>query len=151
MSTTQRLGKRIIRSGFFKRLKNRAMEYVRNPDKLTELIHGARRKSESEGRKGILSDIWDSLMALFRLLRAYAKGEYRDIPTSQLVLIVAALLYFVIPIDVIPDFVVGVGLLDDAAVLGWVIMAVRTALDDFLKWESARQLSSLGTIPKGPP
>jgi uncharacterized membrane protein YkvA (DUF1232 family) len=52
--------------------------------------------------------------------------------------IIAGILYFVLPIDVIPDFIVGAGLLDDVAVLTWVLNSVRPVLDDFGEWEAAR-------------
>ena len=42
------------------------------------------------------------------------------------------------PIDVIPDFAIGIGYLDDVAVLGWVVSSVRIVLNDFGRWEAAR-------------
>jgi uncharacterized membrane protein YkvA (DUF1232 family) len=77
-------------------------------------------------------------MAFFRLLRAYVKREYTDIPWQSLVLIVAAVLYFLVPVDVIPDFILGLGYLDDAAVIAWVVKTLQSVLDDFRKWESTR-------------
>ena len=53
-------------------------------------------------------------------------------------LIVAGILYFLTPIDLIPDFLFGVGLVDDAAVLAWVMHAIQRVLDDFAVWESNR-------------
>ena len=38
----------------------------------------------------------------------------------------------------IEDFVVGLGFLDDAAVLAWVVSSVRSVVSDFEKWESTR-------------
>jgi uncharacterized membrane protein YkvA (DUF1232 family) len=145
VTATRAFGRSIAGTRFFNRLKNRAVEYIREPDKLIELIGKVRRKAAVFGKNGALAEISTSLMALVRLVRAYAKGEYRDIAASRLVLIVAALLYFLIPTDVIPDFVVGVGLLDDVAVLGWVIKAVKDALDAFLKWESSRSTPALAS------
>jgi uncharacterized membrane protein YkvA (DUF1232 family) len=129
---TRGFGSRIVGTRFFNRLENRAVEYLRSPDQLIELIGKVRKKAASFGKSGVLAEVSTSLMALVRLVRAYAKGEYRDISASRLALIVSALLYFLIPTDVIPDFVIGLGLLDDVAVLGWVIRAVQDALDAFL-------------------
>jgi hypothetical protein len=47
-------------------------------------------------------------------------------------------LYFLTPIDVIPDFIVGMGYLDDAAVIAWVMNTVKSVLNEFLKWEASR-------------
>jgi uncharacterized membrane protein YkvA (DUF1232 family) len=38
-----------------------------------------------------------------RVVVAYARGHYRDIPPESLVPVVAALLYVVSPLDVVPD------------------------------------------------
>jgi uncharacterized membrane protein YkvA (DUF1232 family) len=134
---SKRFGKRIVGGSLFAGLLSRAAQYAKNPDKLRDLSREARRKAESAGRGGPLKDFWESLMALQRLIRAYATGAYRDVPWQSLVLIVAAILYFLMPIDVIPDFVLGLGYLDDAAVIGWVVHTARSVLDDFLRWEAS--------------
>jgi uncharacterized membrane protein YkvA (DUF1232 family) len=134
---TYRVGARIVRSAFFGRLLQRAKDYVADPQKLQRLIESA----SSKGTKladGPLHAVWQSVLALLRLLRAYWRGDYRQVPTQSLLLIVAGILYFVSPLDLIPDIVVGLGFVDDVAVLGWILSQVRTVLDDFLRWESAR-------------
>lgn len=134
----KRFGKRIVGGSLFAGLLGRAAQYARNPDKLKDLTTKARQKAESAGRSGPLKDLWESLMALLRLIRAYAKGEYRQVPAQSFALIVAAVLYFLTPLDVIPDFVFGLGYLDDAAVIAWVTNTVKSVLDEFLRWEASR-------------
>lgn len=136
--TRTSFGERIARGSVFRGLKNKAIEYLRNPDKLRDLLEKGKRKAEKAGREGPLKDVWDALMAFFRLLRAYVKREYTDIPWQSLILIVAAVLYFLVPIDVIPDFILGLGYVDDAAIIAWVVKTLQSVLDDFRKWESAR-------------
>jgi uncharacterized membrane protein YkvA (DUF1232 family) len=133
----KRFGNRIVGGSLFAGLLGRATQYAKNPDKLKDLTTKARQKAESAGRSGPLKDLWESMMALLRLIRAYAKGEYRQVPAQSLVLIVAAVLYFLTPLDVIPDFIFGLGYLDDAAVIAWVINTVKSVLDDFLRWEAS--------------
>jgi uncharacterized membrane protein YkvA (DUF1232 family) len=72
-----------------------------------------------------------------RLIRAYAKGDYRAIPWESLLLIVAAIIYFVSPVDAIPDFL-PVRLVDDAVVIAFVVGVVAEELDDFMEWEKAQ-------------
>ena len=136
----KRFGKRIVGGSYFAGLLSRATQYAKNPDKLKDLTTKARQKAESAGRSGPLKDLWESMMALLRLIRAYAKGEYRQVPAQSLVLIVAAVLYFLTPLDVIPDFIFGLGYLDDAAVIAWVINTVKSVLDDFQRWEASSHL-----------
>lgn len=40
-------------------------------------------------------------------------------------ILLAALAYFVLPVDAIPDFILGFGFTDDAAVIGAAITAIR--------------------------
>jgi uncharacterized membrane protein YkvA (DUF1232 family) len=77
----------------------------------------------------------DDFRTLVRLVVAYARGNYREIPTDSLALVVGGLLYVVSPLDLIPDAVPVVGFMDDAVVVGWVIKAVREELDAFRAWE----------------
>ena len=46
-------------------------------------------------------------------------------PTRVRAILFAALAYFVLPLDTIPDFLVGFGFTDDMAVLGAVIASIR--------------------------
>lgn len=127
-------GARVERSSFFKSARARAADYIRNPGKLNRLLDQASQKIYR--RQGPFSEIRDSLKTIFRLLRAYADGSYRQIPTASLVSIVAWVIYFVMPVDSIPDFIVSLGLLDDVALLGWLLTSVRADLDRFVEWEA---------------
>lgn len=118
----------------FKKAKSKAEDYASNPEKLNELIDKAYQKAN--GKKGPLDAVWTQLMACFRLIKAYAKGSYREIPWSSLVMIVASVIYFVMPVDLIPDFILAFGLLDDAALLGWTVKTFSSDIDAFVEWES---------------
>jgi uncharacterized membrane protein YkvA (DUF1232 family) len=52
----------------------------------------------------------------------------------HLIAIVAALIYFVTPLDVIPDAVPGAGFLDDAVVAGAVVKWCQDDIDKFMIW-----------------
>ena len=130
-------GKRISQGSFFARMKNKAAEYLNNPDKLNQLIEKAKNKAESK-KQGPLKEVLDSLMALLRLVRAYAKREYLEVPWQSLLLIVATILYFLLPTDVIPDWILGLGYIDDAALIGWTLNTVKSDIDGFREWESTK-------------
>jgi uncharacterized membrane protein YkvA (DUF1232 family) len=126
--------KRTRDSGSYTKAKSKAEEYVRSPEKLSKLVDEAAEKANS--RQSPLKELWGSLNACFRMLRAYASGSYREIPWQSLVMIVASVVYFVMPIDLIPDFIVGLGLADDAALLGWTIKTFASDIQAFQAWEA---------------
>lgn len=114
-------------------IRRPAGRYARNPRKLRELVGRAQRKASTH--QGPLADLRGEVLLLVRMLRAYASGSYPDLPWPTVVSIVGALLYFVTPIDLIPDAIVGAGLLDDAAVLAWTVRWIRRDLREFEAWE----------------
>lgn len=90
--------------------------------------------------KGSLVEVWRYLTALIRLTRAYFDRRYTDVPWQTIVLAIAALVYFVSPIDLIPDFIPAAGYLDDAAVVSFVVASIKADLDNFLEWEDDQKM-----------
>jgi len=62
---------------------------------------------------------------LVEMIRDYAKGDYRDVPWTTVSAGTVAALYVLTPFDIIPDWIPGIGYLDDAMVLGLVLLAIR--------------------------
>lgn len=85
-----------------------------------------------------MANVRDDLQALLRLARAWATRDYRALPWRSVVYAVAAIVYFVNPIDLIPDVIVGLGFVDDAAVVAAVVRAIRNDLENFRSWELDR-------------
>lgn len=75
---------------------------------------------------------------LGRLAKAYALGHYRDVPWKTMAILLAAIIYFVNPLDLLPDMIPIAGLTDDFAVLVWVYNALGTEIEKFQAWESSR-------------
>ena len=64
-------------------------------------------------------------------------GAYTDVPWQTLVMILAGLLYFIAPLDALPDFIPVAGLVDDATILVWLGRCFREDLEKYKLWESA--------------
>jgi uncharacterized membrane protein YkvA (DUF1232 family) len=130
-------GDEITRSSAFRRAAIDAESFARDPNRLRQLVADAVGKINVIPR-GPFADSWGYLMAMIRLLRDYHRAEYRDISETNLLTIVAAILYFVSPFDVIPDWVPVLGHIDDAFVISLALKSVRADLDTFMAWETAR-------------
>ena len=70
------------------------------------------------------------------LVKSCVRGEYKEIPVGTIVVVVAALLYFFSPIDIIPDVIPGFGMIDDATLIGIVLLSIKSDLDDYKKWKA---------------
>jgi len=113
-----------------------AKTYVGNPQRLQSLFREAAKQSAAMPKEPF-AETWPYFQAMLRLIRAYSEGKYRDVPESTLVVIIAAIIYIVNPLDVIPDALPALGFLDDATVLALAVRRSRQTLDDFMAWETA--------------
>ncbi len=122
--------------GLFDRFRRRAETEVEEPRRVEGLAHRAAGKLGRHRRA--FGGLREDVPTLVRLALAWARKDYRGIPVRALVTIVGALLYFVSPLDAIPDFIPFAGLLDDAAVVGYVLRTVRKEVERFRDWEKGR-------------
>lgn len=114
----------------FRGFTQMAAEYLRDKERLRYLLAAAVSTAQGRGGK-LLKD----LQLLVRLLKASISGAYTGLSVYKLVTIVAAILYLINPLDVIPDFIPVVGYADDAAVIAWVLNSIAEELKDFKMWE----------------
>ncbi|HHY28832.1 MAG TPA: DUF1232 domain-containing protein, partial [Desulfitobacterium dehalogenans] len=68
--------------------------------------------------------VYQDILLLIQIVKAYISKEYQDIPAGSIVAIFAALIYFLSPIDILFDYIPGVGYVDDMFVLGLVLKQV---------------------------
>jgi uncharacterized membrane protein YkvA (DUF1232 family) len=116
--------------------------------RLPAVLLAVARKRSANG--GLFSGLKDDLGLLQALCVAWWKGEYRAISKGALVSVVAGLLYFLSPIDAIPDWIPVIGFLDDLAVLGWVMKKWSDELDAFRTWRDRQSTEVLAGIDRLP-
>lgn len=80
---------------------------------------------------------WLTLRTLPRFVKATVRREYKEFPWRTLLVIAAALVYVVVPTDLIPDFVPIVGWVDDWAVVAFVLKTLAGDVDRFREWETS--------------
>jgi uncharacterized membrane protein YkvA (DUF1232 family) len=127
--------KAAVRSQAFARAIMNATSSLRDPASLRRLFEEAAHKVAAVPKEPF-KDLWPYLQAMLRLIRAYFRGEYRNVSQDALVYVVAAVSYLVDPFDLIPDEIPFLGFLDDATVVSFAVTRTRQALDDFMIWET---------------
>ncbi|AMR67796.1 YkvA family protein [Aquipseudomonas alcaligenes] len=116
--------------------------------RLPGLLRAVADKGERNAR---FARVRDDLNLLLGLCAAWWRGEYRAVGRQALLSVVAALLYFLAPLDMVPDWLPGAGLLDDLAVLAWVMRTWAAELDAYMAWREARpaeQLKQAEALPR---
>lgn len=92
-------------------------------------------------RGGPLKEYFENVKAMLQLVKAYWRGEYRQIPWFTIAAIAAALLYVINPLDLVPDFIPVVGLVDDALVIAACIVLVKEDLARFEAWRNTQLMT----------
>jgi uncharacterized membrane protein YkvA (DUF1232 family) len=113
-----------------------AKSYVENPQRLRGLFAEAAKEAATMPKEPFAEN-WAYFQAMLRLIRAYSEGTYSGVSESTLVVIIAAIVYVVNPLDVIPDALPALGYLDDATVIALAVRRGRETLDDFMVWETS--------------
>lgn len=114
-------------------VRERAEELARDATAAEAVIDRAWEKAERYG--GQLDRLREDFFALMRFARATVSRRYGSVPWASLVTATAAILYFLNPFDLVPDFLIGAGLLDDATVIAVALRSLRGDLRAFQAWE----------------
>ena len=85
-------------------------------------------------KKNGLKSVSEHLTLMTNYVKDVASGRYKGYNKTHLTLIVAAILYVVSPLDIIPDFLIVAGLVDDAAIIAW---AFNEMSKEFSKYKEA--------------
>ncbi|PSR52952.1 DUF1232 domain-containing protein [Adhaeribacter arboris] len=140
MSKLTDKGLEISKKAIFHMLVKRASALLGKPVKIGLLLKEAYDKLvDVKSSQSGFAQIKEVFFTFFRLVRAYANGSYRQIPTRALVLGLATLLYLVMPIDIIPDFLPLIGYSDDLSVIAWFVTTFQSELTRFRSWETRNQ------------
>ncbi|MBX2846129.1 MAG: DUF1232 domain-containing protein [Saprospiraceae bacterium] len=128
-----------MKNPFFNKAKRRAKEIFGQPEKVKQVLDDATKRSKLiDTTKEKAATFSKNLQTLFSMLKAYFKGDYKDLPKNTIIKLLGAVIYFLFIADLIPDFFAVIGLVDDAAVVAWVINSISEDLDRFRQWELAQ-------------
>ena len=126
MSNMDKKAQKELEKGYEK-----AQVVLEDKDKLERLLQRTEKKLKIVPVAGSILAMVPTMVSL---IRNYIKKEYKDIPVGTIIAVTSALIYFISPVDIIPDVLPGVGYVDDAAVFTACIKLVASDLDEYKKW-----------------
>ena len=134
-----------LKSKSFRDALKKAVGIASDPQKISNLIGSVSDKmSDMDENKKRVSEFFDKVRTLLRMLMAYINGNYREIPWKSLIMIIGALIYFLMPLDVIPDFVPLGGFADDISLIFLVFASVNEDIEAFLEYERGQHKTASG-------
>lgn len=109
-----------------------AEKLIKNEEKLERFLQRVEKKLRLIPRVGRRLS---TIPVMISLVTHYYTKEYRHIPIGSIIAITSALIYFLSPIDIIPDFLPFIGFLDDAAVVATAWKLIDSDVKEYRKWQ----------------
>lgn len=101
-------------------------------------------RKASEVRKqfwSVISKAAKQLPIIEEIVAGYYCAFDRNTPFKVRLTLIGALAYFVLPLDVVPDFIMGIGFADDVALLTYVLKTVHDNITDTHRLRAKQALS----------
>ena len=112
----------------------KAKRIISSEKRTSQLLRDVERKMNSAGSNRKVQAVIDYVRLMGKMLKCYAKKEYTEVPAGIMIALAACLLYFLSPVDILPDFIPFIGFIDDAAVIAYSAQFAKADLDAFRIW-----------------
>ncbi len=121
--------------GDAERRKNydRMLRFTRGKD-FGEFINDEAIRNKINKAYPALKKVLENVRELYALFKDSVKGNYKLHP-ANVAMIGGGLLYFILPADLIPDFIPIVGYLDDLAVLTTIMNSLKGEINAYRSWK----------------
>ncbi|HET8753679.1 MAG TPA: YkvA family protein [Salinimicrobium sp.] len=88
---------------------------------------------------GMLKKYTELAKVMVGMIKDYKKGIYKNVPWFTIAAIAFSLLYILNPLDIVPDFIPGLGYVDDLAVFTFALKFIQNDLHNYLDWKIESQ------------
>ena len=112
---------------------DRMLKYTRGKD-FSEFVNDEAIRNKINKAYPALKKVLDNVRELYGLFKDSVKGNYKLHP-ANVAMIGGGLLYFILPADLIPDFLPLFGYLDDLAVLTTIMNSLKGEIGQYRDWK----------------
>ena len=112
------------------------MRMLNEQSQIKELIWKVSQKLQKiNGSNKQINELMEHVQLFLRMIKKSLSGEYSAFSHKTLLSLVFGLLYFVTPMDVVPDFVPLLGFSDDLSIVYFIIKNFKSDIEAFKVWE----------------
>jgi len=88
---------------------------------------------------GLLQKYSELAKLMYGMLKDYRKGVYSKVPWFTIATVAFSFLYILNPLDIIPDFIPGLGYIDDMAIFTFGLRFIESDLHNYLDWKIEKE------------
>ena len=102
----------------------------------SDFVNIDKEKLLEKAQDGTLKKYWDDIKNLYELVKDYFAGNYRDVSAMSITTVIGTLVYIFSPLDLCPDFIPVIGLIDDAICLRFCLSTVHNEIEKYKIWKN---------------
>jgi len=118
---------------YFDKAQEKAKSALKDESRIRSILRSVGNKLKSGNLE--VSKLGEKVRLLVRMVKAYVSGHYRVVPWKSIIIIVAVLIYFLMPLDLIADFIPVTGYVDDFTLVLWAFNHLKDDINTFEWWE----------------
>ena len=119
-----------------KKIWTKAKDVAKDNNRIRAVISRAKEKIQRVASNSEeFQEFRSKVDVLLRMAKAHISGEFKAFSWKTILLIVFGLLYFIAPLDVIPDFLPALGYSDDVSIIYFIFQKLSDDIDRFSEWE----------------
>ncbi|MDO5714661.1 MAG: YkvA family protein [Tissierellia bacterium] len=100
----------------------------------TRLSKLTKKAMDMVTEKHQFSEIKEDVLLSLHLIWDWSRGNYKGVSKKSLLMIAGSILYLLNPFDLIPDFILGIGFLDDVTIFLSLIHRISDELNKYRHW-----------------
>ena len=144
----EKLSKEKIREQINK-FSEKAKKIIDNPEKVISVLDKAQSLCDDLSHIRLVGKYFKDISLVCSMINDYICKRYTRVPMATVITLLAAVLYFISPIDLIPDFLPLIGHLDDMIVFAFVQDAAKVDLKKYEKWKNEKEEEKSDLISEG--
>ena len=119
----------------FNKHKIKAEKVLKNKEKPEKVLKKAKWICDMLSNIPFLGKFFVNVSIMCDMIADYIKGVYKNVPLATIVTVLAAILYMISPVDLLPDALPVIGAIDDIAILNGVLMAAKKDIEEYKNWK----------------
>ena len=120
---------------------NKKFESFKNKEYSEEFMNDVFEKEDAINKKmnaEKLKAFTEDVKLFFSMLKDFFTKKYTDVPVATIMSVASTLLYVFLPIDIIPDFIPGIGFIDDAAMIALCLRMAKLDIEKYKAWKESQ-------------
>ena len=109
-----------------------SVEILNDQDKMDDFLNKMEEKVKDIP---LVGNKLSNVPVFIQLIKDFTTKKYSIIPVGIVIAIISSLLYVLLPIDLISDYLPIIGYIDDAAVVGACLKLVDSDVKKYIEWK----------------